>query len=181
MPQPYILLDRDGVINHDSDQFIKSPDEWLPIDGSLEAIALLNQHGFKVAVITNQSGIARGLLDNAILQAIHAKMQYLVTEKGGTIDAIYICPHSPDSDCPCRKPKPGLLEQFAHEKQIDLKDTVFIGDSYRDIQAAYAAGATPILVKTGKGIKTLTDHPNLNIGIFDTLYDAARYLTTRRP
>ncbi|SJM96248.1 D-glycero-beta-D-manno-heptose 1,7-bisphosphate 7-phosphatase [Crenothrix polyspora] len=180
MPQPYILLDRDGVINEDSDHFIKSPDEWLPIAGSLEAIALLNQHGFKVVVITNQSGIARGLLDNNTLQAIHTKMQRMAIEKGGHIDVIYICPHGPDSGCPCRKPKPGLLEQFAQEKQIDLKDTVFIGDSYRDIQAAYAAGATPILVKTGKGVTTLAHHPDLNIGIFDNLYDAARHLSTRR-
>jgi D-glycero-D-manno-heptose 1,7-bisphosphate phosphatase len=181
MNQPrYVLLDRDGVINQDSEHFIKSPDEWLPIDGSLEAIALLNQHGFKVAVITNQSGIARGLLDDATLQAVHAKMQRLVTEKGGYIDAVYICPHGPGSDCQCRKPKPGLLEQFAHEKQVDLKDTVFIGDSYRDIQAAHAAGATPILVKTGKGTSTLAHHPDLNIGIFDNLYDAARHLSTRR-
>ncbi|SJM94755.1 D-glycero-beta-D-manno-heptose-1,7-bisphosphate 7-phosphatase [Crenothrix polyspora] len=179
--QRYVLLDRDGVINQDSDQFIKSPDEWLPIAGSLEAIALLNQHGYKVAVITNQSGIARGLLDTDTLQNIHAKMQRMVAEQGGDIDAIYSCPHGPDSDCDCRKPKPGLLEHFAQEKQIDLKDTVFIGDSYRDIQAAQAAGATPILVKTGKGEKTLAHHPDLNIGIFDNLYDAARHLTTRRP
>ncbi|WP_394754718.1 D-glycero-beta-D-manno-heptose 1,7-bisphosphate 7-phosphatase [Crenothrix sp.] len=179
--QRYVLLDRDGVINHDSEHFIKSPDEWLPITGSLEAIALLNRHGYKVAVITNQSGIARGLLDSDTLQNIHAKMQRMVAEQGGSIDAIYSCPHGPNSDCNCRKPKPGLLEQFAQEKQIDLKDTVFIGDSYRDIQAAQAAGATPILVKTGKGLKTLAHHPDLNIGIFDNLYDAARHLITRRP
>lgn len=178
--QRYVLLDRDGVINHDSEHFIKSPEEWLPITGSLEAIALFNQHGYKVAVITNQSGVARGLLDTDTLQKIHAKMQRLVIEHGGCIEAIYVCPHGADSDCNCRKPKPGLLEQAAQEKQIDLRNTVFIGDSYRDIQAAQAAGAIPILVKTGKGEKTLAHHPDLNIGIFDNLYDAAKYLTTRR-
>lgn len=179
MPQPYILLDRDGVINEDSDQFIKSPDEWLPIEGSLEAIALLNQHGYKVVVITNQSGIARGLFDEIILQSIHAKMQRLVVEQGGAIEAIYVCPHGPDSNCNCRKPKPGLLEAFAKEKQVNLAETVFIGDSYRDIQAAQAVGATPILVKTGKGNKTLATHPDLNIAIFDNLYDAANHLSGR--
>lgn len=180
MKPRYVLLDRDGVINQDSDQFIKSPEEWLPIEGSLEALALLNQQGYKVVVITNQSGLARGLLDNATLEQIHAKMQNLVVAQGGHIEAIYVCPHGPDNDCTCRKPKPGLLQQFAEDQQIDLKTTVFIGDSYRDIQAAQAVGAMPILVKTGKGQKTLTQHPDLTIEIFDTLYDAARYLGTRR-
>jgi D-glycero-D-manno-heptose 1,7-bisphosphate phosphatase len=177
--QCYVLLDRDGVINHDSEHFIKSPEEWLPIEGSLEAIALLNQHGYKVAVITNQSGIARGLFDSDTLQQIHAKMQQMTIDKGGFIDAIYICPHSPADNCHCRKPEPGLLELFAQEKQVDLKNTVFIGDSYRDIQAAQAAGATPILVKTGKGQQTLANHPDLNIEIFDNLYDAANHLIRR--
>jgi D-glycero-D-manno-heptose 1,7-bisphosphate phosphatase len=175
----YILLDRDGVINHDSDQFIKSPDEWQPIDGSLAAIALLNRHGYQVAVITNQSGIARGLFDNATLDLIHAKMQRMVLEHGGSISAIYVCPHGPDSPCNCRKPKPGLLELCAQEQAIDLTETVLIGDSLRDIQAAQAVGATPILVKTGKGEKTLTAHPELNIETFNTLYDAANHLIRR--
>ncbi|MGR9014833.1 MAG: D-glycero-beta-D-manno-heptose 1,7-bisphosphate 7-phosphatase [Gammaproteobacteria bacterium] len=175
----YVLLDRDGVINHDSDAFIKSPDEWLPIDGSLEAIALLNEHGYKVVVVTNQSGLARGLLDAAMLEKIHAKMQRLTEEKGGKIDAIYFCPHGPNDDCTCRKPKPGLLETFARDRHVKLTGMAVIGDSLRDLQAAEAVGASPILVKTGKGQKTLTENPNLNIPIFENLYDAAKYLTAR--
>jgi len=175
----YILLDRDGVINHDSDDFIKSPEEWQPIDGSLEAIALLNEHGYKVAVITNQSGVARGLFDEASLEKIHAKMRQMTAEKGGEIDAIYFCPHGPNDGCNCRKPKPGLLESFAAEKNIDLSGITVIGDALRDIQSAQAVGANPILVKTGKGQKTLTDNPDLTIPVFENLYDAAKHLTSR--
>ncbi|TRW92891.1 D-glycero-beta-D-manno-heptose 1,7-bisphosphate 7-phosphatase [Candidatus Methylobacter oryzae] len=175
----YVLLDRDGVINHDSDEFIKSPEQWLPIDGSLEAIALLNRHGYKVVVITNQSGLARGLFDADTLEKIHAKMQRMTEEKGGKIDAIYFCPHGPDDDCACRKPKPGLFKAFAADNNIKLDGMTAIGDSLRDLQAAKAAGANPILVKTGKGQKTLTENPNLDIPVFETLYDAAQYLTSR--
>ena len=168
-----MLLDRDGVINEDSDQFIKSPDEWRPISGSLEAIALLNENGFKVVVITNQSGIARGLFDLAMLDQIHQKMRQMAAEKGGAIEAIYFCPHGPEEDCGCRKPKPGLLQAFAVDHQTDLRDAILIGDSLRDIQAAEAVGARPILVKTGKGEKTLKQNPDLKIPVFDNLYDAA--------
>ncbi|MGZ8239488.1 MAG: D-glycero-beta-D-manno-heptose 1,7-bisphosphate 7-phosphatase [Methylobacter sp.] len=180
MPEKrYVLLDRDGVINHDSDEFIKSPEQWLPIEGSLEAIALFNAHGYKVVVITNQSGLARGLLDAATLENIHAKMQRMAAEKGGKIDAIYFCPHGPDDGCSCRKPKPGLLETFAADNNVNLSGIAFIGDSLRDLQAAQAAGASPILVKTGKGRKTLTENPNLDIPVFENLYDAAKHLTSR--
>jgi D-glycero-D-manno-heptose 1,7-bisphosphate phosphatase len=172
----YVLLDRDGVINLDSDDFIKSPEEWIPIEGSLEAIALLNQQGYEVVVISNQSGIARGLFDEAMLTKIHDKMHRLLAEKGGEIAAIYYCPHGPESSCNCRKPKPGLLEQFALEKNVDLNSVYFIGDSLRDIQAAQAVGADPILVKTGKGQKTLSNNPNLNIPTFENLYGAAEYI-----
>lgn len=177
----FVLLDRDGVINEDSDDFIKSPDEWLPIPGSLEAIALFNRHGYQVAVITNQSGLARGLFDLATLDSIHAKMHRLVAEHGGNITAVYFCPHGADSTCDCRKPKPGLLLQCAAEHSLNLAETFMIGDSYRDLQAAIAAGAKPVLVKTGKGQQTLTEHPNLNIPVFDSLYDAASYLTGYAP
>ena len=179
--QLYSLLDRDGVINHDSDAFIKSPDEWLPIDGSLEAIALLNAHGYQVIVVTNQSGVARGLLDEAMLEKIHAKMRRLVGEKGGHIAAIYYCPHGPDSDCDCRKPKAGLLKVFAADFHADLTTIAVIGDSLRDLQAAEAVGAQPILVKTGKGTQTLLNNPQLNIPIFENLYDAAKHITARHP
>jgi len=176
----YILLDRDGVINHDSDLFIKSPEEWQAIDGSLEAIALLNEHGFKVAVVSNQSGLARGLFDQAMLDKIHAKMLKMAELKGGKILAIYFCPHGPDDGCNCRKPKPGMLETFAGEHHINLQNVAFIGDSFVDIQAAQAAGAKPILVKTGKGRKTLADYPDLNIPIFENLYEAAKFITSKK-
>jgi D-glycero-D-manno-heptose 1,7-bisphosphate phosphatase len=172
----FVLLDRDGVINQDSDDFIKSPEEWQPIPDSLEAIALLNQHGYQVAVISNQSGLARGLFGEAALAKIHDKMCRLVKENGGEIAAIYYCPHGPDSTCQCRKPKPGLLLQCAAEQGFQLSTTWFIGDSLRDVEAANAAGALPILVKTGKGEQTVKKNPNLNIPIFATLYDAAKNL-----
>jgi D-glycero-D-manno-heptose 1,7-bisphosphate phosphatase len=177
--QRYILLDRDGVINHDSDVFIKSPDQWIPIEGSLEAIALLNAHGYQVIVVTNQSGVARGLFDEIMLEKIHAKMRQLVSEKGGHITAIYYCPHGTDSECECRKPKAGLLKAFAADFHADLTTIAVIGDSLRDLQAADAAGAQPILVKTGKGKKTLIENPNLNIPVFENLYDAAKHITAR--
>ena len=174
----YVLLDRDGVINHDSDAFIKSPDEWLPIEGSLEAIALLNAHGYQVIVVTNQSGVARGLFDEPMLEKIHTKMQQLVSEKGGHIAAIYYCPHGADNTCDCRKPKPGLLKAFAKDFHVDLTNIAVIGDSLRDLQAANAVGAKPMLVKTGKGQQTLINNPQLNIPVFETLYDAAKYITS---
>ena len=177
--QHYILLDRDGVINRDSDEFIKSPEQWLPINGSLEAIALLNAHGYQVVVVTNQSGIARGLFDEAMLEKIHAKMRRLVSEKGGAIAAIYYCPHGPDSDCDCRKPKAGLLKAFAADFNADLTMIAVVGDSLRDLQAAEAVGAQPILVKTGKGQQTLLNNPQLNFLVFENLYDAATYITAR--
>ncbi len=172
----YVLLDRDGVINHDSDAFIKSPEEWQAIDGSLEAIALLNQHGYCVIVITNQSGLARGLFTLETLKAIHAKMHQQVAACGGHITAIYYCPHGADSECECRKPKSGLLRQFAQEYAVDLYQVPFIGDSLRDVQAAQAVGASPILVKTGKGQQTLLNYPHLTIPVFETLYDASHFL-----
>jgi len=175
----YVLLDRDGVINHDSDEFIKSPEQWLPIEGSLEAIALFNAHGYKIVVVTNQSGLARGLFDAAMLEKIHAKMQRMTEEKGGKIDAIYFCPHGPDDNCNCRKPKPGLLEAFAADYHVNLSGIAVVGDSLRDLQAAQAVGASPILVKTGKGRQTLHNNPNLNIPVFENLYDAAKYITSR--
>ena len=174
----YVLLDRDGVINHDCDDYIKSPEEWIPIDGSLEAIALLNQHGYRVAVISNQSGIGRGFYSLATLNAIHDKMHKAVAIKGGHIEAIYFCPHLPTEHCFCRKPKIGLLELFSREKNYPLKNIFFIGDSLSDMKAAQAVLALPLLVKTGKGLKTLSDNPQLNIPIFENLYDATTFILT---
>ena len=178
MTDRYVILDRDGVINVDADEFIKSPQEWLPVAGSLEAIALLNHHGYKVVVITNQSGVARGLFDLAALEAIHGKMRQMTTVAGGNIDAIYFCPHGPDDDCLCRKPKPGLFRTFAEDKHVELKNVFSIGDSLRDIEASLAVGARPILVKTGKCGKTIHDNPQLNILIFNNLYDAATHIVS---
>jgi D-glycero-D-manno-heptose 1,7-bisphosphate phosphatase len=169
-----IILDRDGVINQDSDAYIKSPEEWIPIEGSLEAIALLCQNDFHVVVATNQSGLARGLYDEPTLYQIHAKMQRMVAEKGGRISAIFYCPHGPDDGCDCRKPEPGLLLQFAERAKISLEGVPFVGDTLRDIQAAQAVGAHPFLVKTGKGTKTAQDNPDLGVPVFENLLEAAK-------
>jgi len=149
-----VILDRDGTINHDSDQFIKSPAEWQPIKGSLEAIARLTQDGWRVVVATNQSGIARGLFDMATLNAIHDTMHRAVHQAGGRIDAIFFCPHAGDADCECRKPRPGMLLEIAKRMNVELEGVPMVGDSLRDVQAAAAAGARPVLVLTGKGRKT---------------------------
>lgn len=146
-----VILDRDGVINYDSVQFIKSPAEWKPIPGSLEAIARLNQAGYRVVVATNQSGIGRGLFDMDTLNAIHDKMHRAVQAVGGRIDAIFYCPHPADSKCACRKPKPGMFERIASCFNVDLAGAPAVGDSLRDLQAAAAAGGKPMLVLTGKG------------------------------
>ena len=152
-----VILDRDGVINADSDQFIKSPAEWKAIPGSLEAIARLTQAGARVVVATNQSGIGRGLFDMDTLNAIHEKMHRAVRAQGGRIDAIFFCPHAADSKCSCRKPKPGLFERIGACFNADLSEAYAIGDSLRDLQAAAAVGARPILVLTGKGELTQSD------------------------
>jgi len=149
-----VILDRDGTINQDSDQHIKSPAEWQPIPGSLEAIARLTQGGWRIVVATNQSGIARGLFDMATLNAIHAEMHRAVNQAGGRIDAIFFCPHAADASCECRKPKPGLLREIAARMGVELAGVPMIGDSLRDLEAAVAAGAKPHLVLTGKGKRT---------------------------
>lgn len=154
MAPDLIVLDRDGVINHDSDAFIKSPAEWRPIDGSLDAIALLNRHGFTVAVASNQSGLGRGLFDRKALDAIHRKMRRAAQRAGGRIDRIVCCPHHPDDRCDCRKPAPGLLHRLAEHYGIGLDGVPVVGDAERDLAAAVAAGARPILVLTGKGRAT---------------------------
>lgn len=176
----FVLLDRDGVINRDSEQFIKTPEEWVPIPGSLEAIALLNRQGYKIIVITNQSGVRRGLFDLATLDEIHAKMRRLTEAAGGTIEAVYFCPHGPDQDCHCRKPRPGLLEKFAEDYHAQLDKLFFIGDSLKDIKAGKAVGAKPLLVETGKGHRTRLENPDLNVPVFKDLYAAASYILSRQ-
>jgi D-glycero-D-manno-heptose 1,7-bisphosphate phosphatase len=173
-----VILDRDGVINHDSAQFIKSPDEWKPIPGSLEAIARLNQAGFRVVLATNQSGVGRGLFDMATLNAIHAKMHKALSQFGGRLDALFICPHAADAGCNCRKPKPGLFEEISRRFNTQLSGVPAVGDSLRDLQAAAATGASPILVRTGKGEKTLAEG-NLpeNTRVYADLAAAVDYIT----
>ena len=152
-----IVLDRDGVINYDSDQFIKTPEEWRPVPGSLEAIARLNHAGYRVVVATNQSGIGRGLFDMGMLNAIHEKMHRALAHVGGRLDAIFFCPHTADSKCECRKPKPAMLVEIGKRFSAELTGMPCIGDSLRDLMAADAVGAQPMLVLTGKGEKTLRE------------------------
>ena len=159
-----IILDRDGVINHDSDQFVKSPEEWKPIRGSLEAIARLNQWGYRVIVATNQSGVGRGFFDMDTLNAIHEKMVKAVGQVGGRIDAIFFCTHTNADACECRKPKPGMLLEIARRYNTSLAGVAVVGDSMRDLQAALAVQAQPILVLTGKGVATAAD-PQLPQGV----------------
>jgi len=154
------ILDRDGVINFDSEKYIKSPEEWKPIPGSLEAIARLNQNGWKVVVATNQSGLGRGLFDMAALNAMHNKMHRAVNQAGGRIEAIFYCPDIDASKSHFRKPNPGMFEAIGERFNTPLKDVPAVGDGLRDLQAAHAVGARPILVLTGKGRTTQSD-PNL--------------------
>jgi D-glycero-D-manno-heptose 1,7-bisphosphate phosphatase len=149
-----VILDRDGVINFDSEQFIKSPEEWRPIPGSVEAIARLTQAGYRVVVATNQSGVGRGLFDMTTLAAIHDKMHRAVSQAGGRIDAVFYCPHGADSTCKCRKPSPGMLVDIGERFNTGLDGVPTVGDSLRDLQAAVAVRARPILVLTGKGTRT---------------------------
>ncbi|HZX26960.1 MAG TPA: D-glycero-beta-D-manno-heptose 1,7-bisphosphate 7-phosphatase [Telluria sp.] len=149
-----IILDRDGVINHDSPEFIKSPAEWIPIPGSLEAIARLNQAGYRVVIASNQSGIARELFDIATLNAIHQKLHTSAQQVGAAVDAIFFCPHAAVDNCDCRKPKPGMFEEISKRFKISLKGVPTVGDSLRDLQAGFIAGCAPYLVLTGKGQKT---------------------------
>jgi D-glycero-D-manno-heptose 1,7-bisphosphate phosphatase len=150
MPIKLVILDRDGTINRASDEFVKSPDEWHPLPGALEAIGRLNHAGFHVVLATNQSGLGRGLFDMAALNAVHAHMLKSLAAVGGRIDAIFYCPHAPDEGCACRKPAPGLLHQIQERYGVDLKGVPYVGDSLRDMQAAQAAGCAPHLVLTGR-------------------------------
>ncbi len=172
-----VILDRDGVINYDSDNYIKSPVEWRAIPGSIEAIARLNQHGWRVAVATNQSGIGRGLFDMATLNAINDKMMELVFRQGGRIDAVFFCPHTDAEQCNCRKPRTGMLEEIGNRFHAELKGVPCIGDSLKDMQAADAVGAQPILVMSGKGAKTREAGglPRRTL-FFEDLAEASRHL-----
>lgn len=177
------ILDRDGTINEDSAEFVKSPGEWMPLPGALEAIAKLNHAGWHVVVATNQSGLGRGLFDVAALNAMHAKMHSMLAAVGGRVDAIFYCPHAPDDACHCRKPNPGLFEQIAERYGVDLKGMPTVGDSARDLQAGVAVGAEPHLVLTGKGEpyrnKPLSDKFPAHTQVHDDLMAFANFLVGR--
>ncbi len=165
-----VILDRDGVINKDSEDFITSPEAWEPIAGSVAAIARLYRAGYRVVVATNQSGIGRGLLDMDTLGRIHARMLDSVRKRGGDIDGIFFCPHKPEDACACRKPEPGLLNEIADRLKMNLNGVYVVGDSERDIVAARRAMALPVLVRTGNGRKTLKESGELDgVPVFDDL------------
>lgn len=170
-----VILDRDGVINADSSEFIKTPEDWTPIPGSLESIARLCRAEYRVVIITNQSGVGRGLYTLDVMNKIHARMLELIRQKGGEIDALLFCPHAPDFGCACRKPRPGMFNELARRLKVNLNGIPSVGDSLRDLEAARAAGAQPVLVRTGKGVETLDaiqqgdDEALRQVPVFDDL------------
>jgi D-glycero-D-manno-heptose 1,7-bisphosphate phosphatase len=171
-----VMIDRDGVINEDSDEFIKSVTEWRPIRGSLEAIAALHRGGFSVAVVTNQSGVGRGLYTEATLAKIHAHMRERVRAAGGELAGVYYCPHLPEAGCDCRKPRPGMFRALERELHVSVVGAPYIGDRLSDVDAAEAVGARPILVRTGTGAATEAALGARRIPVFDDLAAAARSL-----
>lgn len=179
--QPLVILDRDGVINEDSDDFIKSPEEFIPVPRSMDAIGALCRAGFRVAVATNQSGVARGLYSAETLERIHDKLRREVAAAGGSIAGIFHCPHGPNDGCECRKPNPGLLHQIAEALACDLDGVPFVGDSARDLEAARIVGARPILVRTGYGRRTERELPDdSTVPVFDDLHDAVQAIIAAR-
>lgn len=169
------ILDRDGVINEDSADYIRTPEQWVPIPGSLEAIARLCRAEYRVVIVTNQSGVGRGLYTLDMMNKINMRMFELINQKGGEIDAVLFCPHAPDAGCECRKPKPGLFHELARRLKVNLTGIRAVGDSARDLEAAVAAGASPVLVRTGKGartVETIRDGDNerlKQVPVFDDL------------
>lgn len=179
MTSPLIILDRDGVINYDSDDYIKHEDEWIPLPGSIEAISMLSRAGFLVCVATNQSGLARGLFDEFTLARIHELMRTLVEDAGGKIDGIFFCPHGPHDNCSCRKPGTGLLKQITEQFEVPVSGAWFIGDTAKDIGAARAGHCKPVLVMTGKGSLThaTMDTTQLaDVPVFDDLFSATMFI-----
>ena len=172
-----VILDRDGVINHDRDDFVKNSLEWVPLPKAAEAIALFSQAGWRVVVATNQSGIGRGLFDMHALNAMHEKMHHLISKAGGRIDAVFFCPHKPEAGCSCRKPAPGMVLEVAERFSVKPESLWLVGDSLRDLEAVADVGGRAILVRTGKGRKTEAAG-NLPAGtpVFDDLHAAAEWL-----
>ncbi len=173
-----LILDRDGVINRDSREFVKSADDWQPLAGSIVDIAQIWADGYNVAIASKQSGLAGGLFDKDALQAMHQKLRDLVAAAGGEVGRIVVCPHGPYDGCDCRKPRPGLLLELAKHYETALDGVPVVGDSLRDLQAAVAAGARPILVRTGNGEKTEQRLPPelTNVEISDDLAAVASML-----
>ncbi len=177
------MLDRDGVINEDSGDFIKSADEWEPITGSLEAIAQLTASGYRISIATNQSGLARGLFDELALADIHQKLYAAVEDCGGLIEGIFFCPHGPDEACLCRKPRTGLLTQIEQELNVSLEGQTFVGDSLTDLQAAQSFSMKAVLVRTGKGTEAETELHELsdeNVEVYDSLAEFVNVTTSFR-
>lgn len=177
---PLVILDRDGVVNRDSPDFIKTPEEWQPLPGALDAIARLTAAGFRVAVASNQSGVGRGLFDVPCLARIHGKMVDAIGEAGGRLDVVEYCTHAPGDGCDCRKPRPGLLQRIAERLQVDLVGVPCIGDSPRDLHAAAAVGARPILVMTGNGPRTLDAGIDEDVEVYADLAEAVDHLVMER-
>jgi D-glycero-D-manno-heptose 1,7-bisphosphate phosphatase len=175
-----VIVDRDGVVNEDSADYIKSVAEWRPIAGSLEAIAELTKAGYRVAVVTNQSGVARGLFDEATLEAIHARMRSAVRAAGGELAGIYYCPHLPSAGCDCRKPRPGLFRQLERALGVSVRGVPYVGDKLTDVDAAEAVGARPMLVRTGKGAELERAASARGVRMFDDLRAAARSILDER-
>jgi D-glycero-D-manno-heptose 1,7-bisphosphate phosphatase len=171
-----VILDRDGVINYDSEAYIKTPEEWRPLPGSLEAIAALHKHGRRVAVVSNQSGVGRGLFSEAVLAAIHAKMISAIEAAGGAVSGVYYCPHLPKDGCACRKPAPGMLTQIARDFGCTLTGVPFVGDKVSDVRAAEAVRARPILVRTGSGVAALAALRDRPIEVYADLAEAVSHL-----
>lgn len=177
-----VILDRDGVINQDSDNYIKTVDEWIPLPGSIAAIARLHRAGYSVVVATNQSGIGRGLFDLDDLEAMHEKLSELLAQQGAELAGIFYCPHTPEDHCHCRKPAAGLIDAIASEFGVSLNGVPLIGDSLRDLQAGLSHQCTPILIRTGKGTATekkLPAQPEIELqraAVFDDLGQAVDYL-----
>ncbi len=177
---PLIVLDRDGVINHDSSDFIKSPDEWRPLPGSLEAIAELTRLGYRIVIASNQSGIGRNLFDHTMLDKIHEKMTRSIAAAGGSISRIFICPHHPNDGCDCRKPLPGLFRQIADHYSVSPEQMIAVGDSLRDLEAAQACGSKAVLVRTGNGLATEQSFQHLSdIEVYDDLAGFSKALSAQ--
>ena len=174
-----VILDRDGVINADSDSYIKSVDEWIPVPGSISAIARFSIAGYKIAVATNQSGLARGYFTEITLANMHTLMCDLVEKAGGHIDIIVYCPHGPNEGCKCRKPATGLLEKISEELQLPVAGAWYVGDSEKDIELALAMNCKPVLVRSGKGLQTEAQLKQKNLLpslVFDDLAAAADFI-----